>query len=383
VLTSSSGFSTLLSEGRAATGHVPVPATDFDGDGRANYVVYRPSTRQWFVKPSGGSMPWSVQSGASGNVAVQPVVAPGVPPTHPTVYGDYDHLDALGSARTVTGELGTVLSRHDSLLFGEEWTGAPSQETGLFTGQDRDVETGLDDFGARYYGARIARFTTVDPVMTSAHLTDPQTFNRYAYARNNPLRYVDLDGRDVSKACIADKKCTIRLKVNVIYDQRHPLTDEQKAAMEKAYLQKAQADYRRSNIQVEYTYTEGRMIASDGKLLVQGARSDMLNAVFTTGSEASVYAGGAFNNGTLFVNVAHPDASESNWFLRGNTFEHEMAHIMRGGTRTWLSNLTEDSIINTSLLMQSLERSISAFREGLEHRVFAVEANPAARVPKQ
>ncbi len=125
------------------------------------------------------------------------------------------------------------------------------------------------------------------------------------------------------------------------------------------------------------------MVASGGKLLVEGARSAMLNAVFTTGSEASVHAGGSFNSGTLFVNVAHPGASESNVFFLGNTFEHEMAHIMRGGVQSWYSNLTEDSAIDASSLAQSLGRSIAAFREGLEHRAFAVEANPAARVPKQ
>jgi RHS repeat-associated protein len=200
--------------------------------------------------------------------------------------------------------------------FGEEVSPQyPPPDKRLFTGKERDTETGMDYFGARYYRADNGRFTTVDPVMTSAHLTDPQTFNRYAYARNNPLRYVDLDGRDVSKACIADQKCTIELKVNVIYDKRNPPTDQQKAAMEKAYLQKAQGDYKHSNIQIAYTYTEGRMIASGGKLSVEGARSDMLNAVFTTGSEASVYAGGSFNSGTLFVNVAHPGASESNVFV--------------------------------------------------------------------
>jgi RHS repeat-associated protein len=51
-------------------------------------------------------------------------------------------------------------------------------------------------FGARYYRADIGRFTTVDPVYTwKENLTDPQRWNRYAYVRNNPLRYVDPDGR--------------------------------------------------------------------------------------------------------------------------------------------------------------------------------------------
>jgi RHS repeat-associated protein len=56
-------------------------------------------------------------------------------------------------------------------------------------------------FGARYYGSKIGRFTTTDPSYTIAdNLVDPQRWNRYAYARNNPFKYVDPDGRDVSIA---------------------------------------------------------------------------------------------------------------------------------------------------------------------------------------
>ncbi len=53
-------------------------------------------------------------------------------------------------------------------------------------------------FGARYYGSKIGRFTTTDPVYNwKENLVDPQRWNRYAYGRNNPLRYVDPDGKDV------------------------------------------------------------------------------------------------------------------------------------------------------------------------------------------
>jgi RHS repeat-associated protein len=70
-----------------------------------------------------------------------------------------------------------------------------------FTGKERDAETGLDYFGARYYGSRIGRFTTVDPSLDQkAAFVNPQKWNRYAYGLNNPLRYVDPDGRDVSVA---------------------------------------------------------------------------------------------------------------------------------------------------------------------------------------
>ena len=51
-------------------------------------------------------------------------------------------------------------------------------------------------FGARYYRADLGRFTTIDPVYTwQENLEDPQRWNRYAYARNNPLKHVDPDGR--------------------------------------------------------------------------------------------------------------------------------------------------------------------------------------------
>ena len=116
----------------------------------------------------------------------------------------YFQLDAVGSVRAVTDANGNVIERHDYLPFGEECTtgpcasnpGAGGGQPRKFTAKERDSETGLDYFGARYYGSKIGRFTTGDPAMTiQANLVDPQRWNRYAYARNNPLRYTDPDGK--------------------------------------------------------------------------------------------------------------------------------------------------------------------------------------------
>jgi RHS repeat-associated protein len=68
-----------------------------------------------------------------------------------------------------------------------------------FTGKERDGESGLDMFGARYYGSSLGRFMTPDwaaepePV-PYANLKDPQTLNLYGYVRNNPLSKTDPDG---------------------------------------------------------------------------------------------------------------------------------------------------------------------------------------------
>jgi RHS repeat-associated protein len=126
-------------------------------------------------------------------------------PTRASDVVEYYHLDAIGNVRAVTNQAGQVIERHDYLPFGEEWCGtkvcgsATPGQPKRFTGKEHDAETGLIYFGARYYGANVGRFTTADPVITiQEHLLDPQRWNRYAYARNNPYRYVDPDGRVIA-----------------------------------------------------------------------------------------------------------------------------------------------------------------------------------------
>ena len=69
---------------------------------------------------------------------------------------------------------------------------------GRFTGKERDSESGLDYFGARYYGSALGRFTSPDPLMaTPERLLDPQEWNLYGYARNNPLSITDPTGLDI------------------------------------------------------------------------------------------------------------------------------------------------------------------------------------------
>jgi RHS repeat-associated protein len=68
-----------------------------------------------------------------------------------------------------------------------------------YTGKERDAQTGLDYFGARYYGSSMGRFMSPDwsskPVeVPYADLGNPQTLNLYSYVRNNPLTEEDPDG---------------------------------------------------------------------------------------------------------------------------------------------------------------------------------------------
>jgi RHS repeat-associated protein len=118
----------------------------------------------------------------------------------------YITTDHLASTRLVTDTDGAVKARHDYLPFGEELTaGIGSRSSGQgygvneglrqkFTSKQRDAESGLDYFGARYYASTQGRFTSTDPLDESAHILLPQTWNRYSYVLNNPLNVIDPNG---------------------------------------------------------------------------------------------------------------------------------------------------------------------------------------------
>jgi len=124
-----------------------------------------------------------------------------------TTYLTADHL---GSTRLVTKQDGSMASRYDYAPFGEDLGQGVSGRTDVqgyrpvlsngtasgepwqrFTGKERDAETGLDYFGARYFSGAQGRFTNPDPLLGSANPLNPQSWNRYTYTLNNPLRYTD------------------------------------------------------------------------------------------------------------------------------------------------------------------------------------------------
>jgi RHS repeat-associated protein len=70
---------------------------------------------------------------------------------------------------------------------------APASMSGPFAA---DPHLAVPYFGARYYSSHVGRFTTSDPAYSlQQNLVDPQRWNKYAYARSNPLRYTDPDGK--------------------------------------------------------------------------------------------------------------------------------------------------------------------------------------------
>lgn len=117
------------------------------------------------------------------------------------------HLDHLGTPRLHTNGAGAMTKRLHVFPFGRDAPGTASASVN-FTGHERDnlgSGSGVDDMDymhARFYSPQMARFFSVDPVGGDPKY--PQSWNRYTYTQNNPLRYVDPTGEFQAPSEIAD-----------------------------------------------------------------------------------------------------------------------------------------------------------------------------------
>jgi len=112
----------------------------------------------------------------------------------------YYFSDHLKTASVITDSLGNIKSESDYYPWGGELQFVANDSNHYkFTGKERDSESGLDYFGARYYSNGLARFITPDwaakaTAVPYAEFADPQSLNLYTYVRNIPTSRVDADG---------------------------------------------------------------------------------------------------------------------------------------------------------------------------------------------
>jgi RHS repeat-associated protein len=196
----------------------------YDGNGRR-------------VTKTGGGNTTTYTYDAAGQLAAEYDNTTPQPAQCTTCYLSSDHL---GSVRLVTDSSGQVISRHDYLPFGEEIVGGYAGRTSAlgfgtaegvtqrFTGEERDSESGLDYFGARYYGSALGRFTSPDEALLDQNPSNPQSWNLYSYVRNKPLTSFDPSGNcsvkagatgatdDQDSPCVApgDNKTTVTASVD-------------------------------------------------------------------------------------------------------------------------------------------------------------------------
>jgi RHS repeat-associated protein len=103
------------------------------------------------------------------------------------------HGDHLGSSHVITDGTGQLVELTEHTPYGSLSRTEGSYDSPFkFTGQRQDPGTGLILFPARAYDPELGRFLQADPFVQDP--SDPQTLNRYAYVRNNPINLVDPTG---------------------------------------------------------------------------------------------------------------------------------------------------------------------------------------------
>jgi RHS repeat-associated protein len=107
----------------------------------------------------------------------------------PTPAIKYNLDDHLGSSNVLLDENGTLVSREEYYPFGETSFGSYGKKRYRFCGKERDEESGLYYYGARYYSPWTCRFVSVDP---QALIYVNQS--AYVYADNNPVCRIDHNG---------------------------------------------------------------------------------------------------------------------------------------------------------------------------------------------
>jgi RHS repeat-associated protein len=91
-----------------------------------------------------------------------------------------------------------------------------------FTGKERDSESGLDNFGARYDTSSLGRFMTPDwaarpTTVPYAVFGDPQSLNLYGYVRNDPVSRADTDGHEDQTCKNGANPCKPEVKVKLVF----------------------------------------------------------------------------------------------------------------------------------------------------------------------
>ena len=112
------------------------------------------------------------------------------------------HPDHLGSSSYMTDREGRITQHTEYIAFGEvlfEEHSTSKTIPYLFNGKELDTETGLYYYGARYYDPKVSIFLNVDPLAEKTH--DP-----YGYVWNNPMKFLDPDGKAPADIIIKGNK---------------------------------------------------------------------------------------------------------------------------------------------------------------------------------
>ena len=210
----------------------------------------------------------------------------------PTPAVKFNLEDHLRTSSVVLDQYGGLINREEYYPFGDTCFGAFAKKRYRYVGKEKDNESGLYYYGARYYAGWMCRFISVDPLAASyAHL------NPYNYAGNKPIGDLDIDGMQSPTEPVAETQKYGFASGNEAFD---------------AVANKVLSDHSSGTaVNIEITQCDGY---AEGSIEVDGVTAyydtvrgfyDAEGNALTANAEGDLHTDGAMNNaaGALSISV--------------------------------------------------------------------------------
>ena len=305
--------------------------------------------------------------------------------------------DHLGSQRIVTNENGAVTDRKDYAAYGDETISA-QRTSGVgyttaqeprknYTGYEKDMESGLEFAQARFYNSTHGRYTSVDPMIASASIKNPQTFNRYSYVLNSPYKFVDPLGLISSSTGACGNWCSnsdsggggysdssenflrafeeVTINLNIVFDQNQYSLDQAKVAT-KDTVADLQKTYAEIGVKFNVTFTSGTSntgeVNKDGvpARIATGFKDGAVNVFLFANSKYNGSSGSLYNSSSQQIFIwegslaEKPNAKNAANKLSSGALAHEVGHLFfhyagLSMSETLANNISQDAGIGYSL----------------------------------
>ncbi|WP_315332627.1 RHS repeat-associated core domain-containing protein, partial [Prevotella histicola] len=223
------------------------------------------------------------------------------------------HSDHLGSTSYITDEHANITQYDAYLPYGELLVDEHSSSEDLpykFNGKQFDDETGLYYYGARYMNPMASIWYGVDPLAEKYTTT-----GGYVYTLNNPVKFIDVDGREWTQTTDKNGNTVITVSLNLSFN------GDFSAAQMENYKNAISSEFNRMISDA----SDGRM---SGVIKFYTNNKDIVQSLVLTSEESSLIAGSTTYMGSQ-VNVNDKNGALKDYAIVAADVSHELLHTLR------------------------------------------------------
>ena len=223
------------------------------------------------------------------------------------------HSDHLGSTSYITDDKANITQYDAYLPYGELLVDEHSSSEDLpykFNGKEMDEETGLYYYGARYMNPMASIWYGVDPLAEKYTTT-----GGYVYTLNNPVKFIDVDGREWTQTTDKNGNTVITVSLNLSFN------GDFSAAQMENYKNAISSEFNRMISDA----SDGRM---SGVIKFYTNNKDIVQSLVLTSEESSLIAGSTTYMGSQ-VNVNDKNGALKDYAIVAADVSHELLHTLR------------------------------------------------------